>query len=374
MAIKNRIFYQVLGCQVGPTPATGYHFQTGFNNVYTGANSGFNLIQSLSRVQSVSDSFTQTRQNVGQLGQLAILAKMITEPPTVPLEVTYMQADMSNERILGLYVSGNQAAMTNILNTTQAEKNYFIPVAPEGIDAIGWTGSYQVKAVTNGYLTSYSTEGAVGGLPTTTVGVQGFNWFSDTGSVTRPLLAVDYINNVLTTGIVYTLPVLGSGLANAVPVIRPSEIKVLISGVQTGIGLNGANLRLQRYNLSFNLNPQKLTQMGSFFPYSIQPQFPVDVNASVTAYWGDLTTGSLSSLACNDNEYSVTIQLFQPSCLGQPAGALAAQWQLLGAKLNSQAFSDSISDAASTVTLSFTSTLGGPNDVNHNLYLTGISA
>lgn len=373
MALRSRVFYQALAGMVGPSPSTGYHFQTGFNGALTGANSGNNLIQTLSRVQSISDSFTQTRQNVGQLGQLAILAKLITEPPTVPMEITYDVADVSNEKILGLYVSGNQGVMTNILNQTQADKNYFIAVAPEGIDAIGWTGSSQCKYVTNGFLTSYSTEGAVGGLPTTTVGIQGFNWASDTGSVNRPLQAIDFVNNVLTTGVLFTLPVAGSGLANAVPAIRPAEIVCLISGAQTGIGLNGANLHLQRYNLSFNLNPQKLTQLGSFFPYSIQPQFPVDVNASVTAYWGDLTTGSLATLACNDIDYSVTVQLFQPSCIGQARSNLAAQWQLLGAKLNSQAFSDSISDVASTVTLSFTSTIGGPNDVNHNLFMTGIS-
>ncbi len=371
MAQRTRVFYPALSVQVGPSPATGYQFQSGFNNVYTGGNAGQNQIRTLSRVQSVNDSWNQPRQNVGQLGQLAILAKQIVEPPTATMEVSWYVADVSNELICGLDVSGVRGALSNILDQSQADKNYFIKIAPEGIDDIGWTGNAQCKYVTNAFLASYSTQGAVGQLPTTTVSVQGFNWASDTGSFNRPLFAIDFNANAYTTAVQFTLPVAGSGLANAVPAIRPSEIVATISPV-TGIGIN--QLQLQSYNISFNLNPTKLTKLGSFFPYSIQPTFPVDVTASITAYWGDLSTGSLGTLACNDFESNVTVSLYQPACIGQARGGLAAQWQVLGAKLDSQSFTEAYSDVASTVTLNYTSTLGGPSDTNHNLIMTGISA
>lgn len=345
-------------------------FQSGFNNVYTGGNAGQNQIRTLSRVQSVNDGFSQARQNVGQLGQFAV-TKQIVEPPTAQIEISWFVADVSNELIVGLYPSGNQGALANILNQTQADKNYFIKIAPEGVDDIGWTGNAQCKYITNGFLASYSTQGAVGQLPTTTVSVQGFNWHSDTGSFNRPLYAIDFVGNAYTTNVQFTLPVATSGLANSVPAIRPSEIVATISPA-SGIGLN--QLQLQSYNISFNLNPTKLTKLGSFFPYSIQPTFPVDVTASLTAYWGDLTTGDLGTLACNDFESTVQVSLYQPACIGQPRGPLAAQWTVLGAKLDSQQFSEQYSDVASTVTLNYTTTLGGPTDTAHNLIITGISA
>lgn len=362
MSLRNRVLYSALSVAVSPSPSTGYMFSSG--------NSGINNLQTLERVQSVNDSFTVNRINVNQLGQLAILGKLIVEPPTVPLELNYLVADLSNERKMGLYVSGDQGVMTNLLNKTQDDKNYFIEVSPEGIDAIGWTGESQCMYVTNGYINSWSTEGAVGGLPSTTVSIVGFNWAASSGSTNQPLNAIDIFNNLLTTGVNFTLPVAVSGINNTVMAIRPSEITASIG---SGIGLNMQDIKLQRYNLSFNLNRQNLNKLGSFFPYSKEVQFPVDVTASITAYWGDLTTGSLANLICNDQEYTVQITLRQPTCIGQPAGIIAAQYRLLGAKLDSQAFSDAINDIASTVTMNFTSSLGSNSDTVHNLYLSGVN-
>lgn len=360
---RDRVFYQALAVFVSPSPSTGYLFSSG--------NSGVNNLQSLTRLQSVTDSFTVNRVNVNQLGQLAIIGQQITEPPTVPIEMTWDVASLANDLKIGLYTSGDQSALTNILNGTQADKNYFIEIAPPGVDAIGWTGQSQVKYVTNAYLSSYSTEGAVGGVPTTTVGAQGFNWATATGSFNQPLYAVDIGANVLTTGVRFTLPVAGSGLAGEVPAIRPSEITVSIGNP---LGLLASDLRIQRYNISANFNNQKINQLGSFFPASIVPQFPVEVTASITAYWGDLVTGSLSTLLCNDVDYTVQVNLRAPSCLGQAPGTVLAQYTLLGAKLTSQSFSDAIADIASQVTLNYTTTVGGPTDTAHNLFLSGISA
>ena len=371
MSVLPRIFYAISDLFVSSSPSTGYFFNTGFNNVYTGANSGVNLIQSLSRIQSVNDSWNQPRLNVGQLGQVAIIDRIIVEPPTVPLEFSYVLSDLSNERKIGFDVSGINGCLANILNLTQTDKTYFIGITPAGQDVIGYTGQMQTKYVTNGYLGSWSTEAAVGGLPTTTVSVQGFNWATSTGSINQPLQAIDYNKNVLTTGNLFTLPVATSGITNTVAAVRPAEITATISN--SGIGLNMNALRLQRYNFSFNLNLQKLSQLGAFFPYALVIQFPVDVTASITAYWSDLTADTLSRLGCNDPTFTVQAQLSQPHCLGQPASTLAAQFTLVGAKLDSQTFSENLSDVASTVTLNFTSTLGSATDPNHNFFMSGLN-
>lgn len=361
----------MLALYVSSSPSTGYFFNTGFNNVFTGANSGQNLLTNIQRLQSVSDSWNQPRLNVPQIGQLAILDKVIVEPPTVSLEFSYMVSDMANERRLGFDISGINGCMGNILNLTQADKTYFIAVAPQGSDAIGFTGQMQSKYCTNGYLASWSTEGAVGGIPTTTVGVQGFNWATSTGSINQQLQAVDYVNNLLTTGNLFTLPVATSGIVNTVAAIRPAEITTSIN--TSGIGLNMNDLKIQRYSFSFNLNLQKLTKLGAFFPYSLQIQFPVDVNASITAYWGDLTADTLSRLQCTDVSYTVQANLLQPYCLGAPSGAIAALYKLVGAKLDGESFSEAVGDIASTVTLNFTSTLGSASDTVHNFFMSGIA-
>lgn len=371
MAIQPRLFYQVFGLYVSSSPSTGYFFNTGFNNVYTGSNSGNNLITNLERVQSVNDSWNQPRLNVLQFGQIAPVDRIIVEPPTVPLEFSYLVDSLANERRLGFDVSGVNGCIGNILNLTQTDKTYFIAIAPPGVDVVGYTGQMQTKYVTNGYLGSWSTEAAVGGLPTTTVGAQGFNWATATGSFNQPLQAVDYINNVLTTGNLFTLPVATSGIINTVAAIRPSEITCSISNPV--IGLNMQALNIQRYNFSFNLNLQKLTRLGNFFPYALVISFPVDVTASITAYYSDLTADTLSRLQCNDATYTLTANLLQPYCLGAPSGLVAAQYKLIGAKLDSQSFPESVSDIAAPVTLNFTSTLGSATDQVHNFFMSGIN-
>lgn len=372
MAIQPRLFYQVFGLYVSPTPSTGVFWNTGFNGVYTGSNgSGNNLITNLQRIQSVNDSWNQPRVNVLQFGQLAPVDRIIVEPPTVPLEFSYVVSDVANERRLGFDVSGTNGCIGNILNLTQTDKTYFIAIAPPGVDVVGYTGQMQCKYVSNGYLGSWSTEAAVGGLPTTTVNVQGFNWATATGTFNQPLQAVDFINNNLTTGNLFTLPVATSGIINTVAVIRPSEITASISN--SGIGLNMAALNIQRYSFSFNLNLQKLTRLGNFFPYALVIQFPVEVTASITAYYSDLVPDTLSRLQCNDANYTVIGNLLQPYCLGSPSGAVAAQFKLIGAKLDSQSFPESVSDVAAAVTFNFTSTLGSATDTVHNFYMSGIA-
>jgi len=157
-------------------------FHTGFNNTYTGANSGFNLLQNLERLQSVTNGLSQDRTVINQLGQLSFVSREITTPPTVNVGASYYVADLSNERIIGLDVSGN-GALTHILNESQSTKNAFFSLAPQGQDSIGWTGQQQVELFSNCQLASWSTEGSVGNIPTTTVAWQGLNYATYTGSV-----------------------------------------------------------------------------------------------------------------------------------------------------------------------------------------------
>lgn len=361
-----RIIYQALALGVGPSPASGFQSVTGTNGLYTGANSGTNLIQNLERLQSITNGFSQDRTVINQLGQLAFISREITTPPTVNLGATYYVADLSNERILGFYVSGNQSALTNILNQSQATKNFFISIAPQGTDNIGYTGvDRDVELVSNGQIASWSTEGSVGNIPTTTISVRGLNYATYTGSNNQPLFAINPTDGSTTTGINFTIPVTVSGISPTVAALRPNDITLNIS--QAAFGVDITDLKAQSYSVSFDLNVQPLTKLGSLYPYAIEPQYPITLSASASFYLGDLVTGNYRNVLCNDNPYNLKITLNDPCGGGQ-----AVSYDIRGVKVDSQSMdSQDIGSIAAVVNLSWSTQLGGPNDQNSNLFLSG---
>lgn len=358
---RNRLIFQSKSLFVGPTPATGYHFSSG--------NSGTNLVTQLHRIQSANYSLQVDRTDVNQFGQLAALDQVILTAPTVSLDFSYLLANAINESRLGFNTDGVASILSGILNKTQDEKNYFILVTPEGTDSnfyVGAASTESVIGVGNGFLSSYSTEAAVGGFPTASVNVVASNIKFDVGSTGQPIPAVNPANGLLIQGINYSIPDATSGIAGAVAALRPGDITVDISGV---LGFVASDLKIQSYTLSFDLNREDLNKLGSTFPFSREIQFPVTFQAEFTANVGDLTSGSLSDIICNDQRYNLLINLKKPSCSGD--GALAIQYRALGVKLSNQALSSSIGPSDS-ITLSYVGQIGGPSDTTAGIFLSGV--
>lgn len=356
---RNRQFYPVLAVLRGPTPATGQHFSSG--------NSGVNLISQLQRIQSCNHSFSISRTDVNQFGQLGAISREIIEQPTVSFETSWNVADVFNERMLGLYVSGDQSCVKFILDGTEDERNYFLAVAPQGQDFYGWTGQSQVVQITNGFLASYRTEGAVGGIPNASATVQALNWAVSTGSSGQDLKAVNPVDGQVVAGRLFTLPVGTTGIVGSVAALRPGDITVDISNA--AVGLNISDLKIQNYNLSFDLSRQNLQKLGSRFAFSKEIQFPVTVSASITANLGDLDTGNLSDILCNDRAYDLAVTLRDPTCTG--SGPVAAKYIMKSVKLDGQQFTNNLGDLASAVTLNYSCQLGGPNDSSLGFFISG---
>lgn len=368
---RTTLRYSVLGLAVGPTPSTGFQFTTGFNGVFTGANSGTNLVQQLQRIQTVTDDLSIERTNVNQLGQLAFISQEIVNQPQVNISTNWYIADFSNERKVGLYVSGDQGALTNILNLTQNERNWFLAVAPEGQDLVGWTGQSQVFQFNNCFFDSYSAEASVGGFATATCTARALNYSTSLGSFNQSLNAVNVLNGQIVPGLTYTLPqfTTGSSGIGTPSVVRYGDIVVSVSGAQ---GLSLTDLHAQSFNINFNTNLQDLQQLGSRFAYAKVPQFPVNLNCSIVANYGDLVTGSLSNLLCQDFPFNIFVSLYQPGCGGY--GPLVGQYSLLGMKLASQNFGDQqVGSNVGRVTLNYLGQIGGPGDTRVNLLMTGIN-
>lgn len=154
----------------------------------TGVATGTTDNKDLNRIQSCNYSFNISRQDVNQFGELAAIDRIITETPTVSLEGSYMVANLGNEKKLGFHVwAGPETASNSVVScisgivdseTNDGVKNYYILTTKEGSDAIDNTvsGKYEsVVGIGNASLTSYSTEGSVGGLPTASFSVEGQN-------------------------------------------------------------------------------------------------------------------------------------------------------------------------------------------------------
>lgn len=361
--------YSVIAAYAGPSPSTGFQFLTGLNNVYTGANSGQTQISSLERMQTVSDGFTVDRQLVNVLGRLSYLDQVILNQPQVPVTLNWLSADVSNEQKLGMSVSGGNSAIGSILSNTTAERNLFLAVAPAGTDAIGYTGQMSVFQFNNAYFGSYSAEASVGGFASASATFQALNFSTSTGSINQALNAVDPTNGNIVQGITYTLPTATTGVVGAVSALRYGDIVCSISGVQ---GLLASDLHIQSYNLSFDTNLQDLLQLGSRFAYAKVPQFPINLNCSITANYGDLLTGSLSNLLCNDPLFNLSISLYQPGC--GASGPLAIRYDLLGVKLQGQDFGgQDVGSNAATVTLNYQGAIGSANDPSVNFRITGFA-
>ena len=358
-----RQFYQVLAVAVSPSPATGFMWSSG---VLGTTGSGTNLVTQLQRVQTSTNGWNANRQNIIQYGQLGALDRVIIDPLSSNATFSWYVADLANEQALGFALNSGQGILNNLINATQDERNYFLAVAPQGTDQISYTGQSQVIQITNGYIGSYSTEGRVGGIPTSNITVEGYNWASLTGSLIQQSQAVEPVSGSVVTGIFFSMPTFTTGNIGSTSVIRPAEINVNIGS--STIGLDPTDLKIQGYNISFNLNRENLLKLGTKYPYSKVIRFPVQIRASITAYWGNLLTGSINNLFCADTPYSLIVTLYQPC-----STVVAAQYTMTGMKLDSTELSNlSVGDVASQATLTFDGTIGSAASSQSNLTMSGI--
>lgn len=355
--MRNSTLYGTLGLFTGPFPSTGYHFSSG--------NSGVNFVTQLQRVQSVTPDVTVNLTDVFQLGDTAEVDRVATEPASVSLTFDWLVADVSNEKKIGLYISGDQSAIRDLANGTNDDRNFFIAVAPEGVDTNGWTGNSRVIQLTNSYLTSYSVEGAVGSFVTATANYECFNYASNTGSKNVPVKAIDPTGGQVIQGVNFTIPVGVSGITPTVSVIRPESITVDIGGA--GFGVTG--LKIQSFNFGFETARTNQNALGSFYPYAKIISFPQVANASVTAFIGDITEFNLKDILCNNPNYDININLYDPSCEGY--GALAVKYTLKKAKIDSQSLADlTVGNTNSSVTLNF-STKVSTSQTDRGAFISG---
>ena len=405
---------------------------------YDGALTASGAVVPLRRVQSANYSFSVARQDVNQFGELAAIDRIIIDTPTVSFDTSYYVNGLSNEEALGFEITPSGTAMqgnmtsciSGIINseTTANQKDYFVLTTKEGADAADLlvTGSYEsIIGIGNGFITSYSTEASVGGLPTASVSVEGQNMnftnvpigsgdnFDQVGkSFLNPGFRLGTVNSVADTlqyisGISpavnatdgtkvsknVALPVY-SGNSTEYPTsqvssLRPGDITLslyahnasaqidedLMNGDSTAQNLiNGADIadaHIQSYNVSFDLSRTPIERLGSRFAFARVVDFPITSSLSIDAVLADLTSGSIADFINCDDSYDAVIKMKTAGNCNVPADKpVVAAILMRKLKLDSESFTSSIGDNKS-VTLDFSNQIGGPEQNDVGIFMSG---
>ena len=179
---------------------------------------------------------------------------------------------------------------------------------------------------------------------------------------------------------------------NAISTLRPGDITLTLSkkagdqvsgisdaaqdmGFPDYAGASIADSHIQSFNLSFDLSRSPIQKLGNRFAFARAIDFPVNISLSVDAILSNLTSGSLADIIDCDDEFDAQISMKDPKCIpgvsDEGAGdKIICNYFLKGLKLDSQSFSAGIGDNKS-VTLDFTSQIGGPEQSGHGIFMSG---
>ena len=377
---RNRVIYQSEGLYVSE------------NASLTGADDH----EQLNRLQSANYSFTINRQDVNQFGDLARIDSLVLEPPTVSLDFSYYLTDGFNERSLGFFVETTGSGMNRGTSegkndsgnfasghlTSSSGVNFFITTSPDGQDLNKAGGGEPLNSqdrsigIGNCYVSDYSVELAVGSLPTVNVTVEGANMNSASFSATSgiPSPAVDQTAGTIYDHIV-KLPnptqdggITGTIGSGAITALRPGDVTLTLNNLNgfSLVALTGDDsAHVQSASISLPLSRSPIDRLGSRFPFAREVDFPVTATMNISAIVADSQAANLANLLNSGvQEASIMIK--------DTAGTDAIQYKMKGLKIDSQSFSSSIG-SNKTVDLTFSTQIGGPNDVLNGVFMSGIN-
>ena len=365
MAKRNRVIYQNELLMVSPSA-------TGNQNLNGDGRPGESLLRQIKRVQSINYGFAVNRTDAYQYGQLARIDSPALNPPTVSLDFSYYLTDGKNEHLLGFdNTDSSNFLHKNFLNDGEG-KNYYVYTGPEGRDAVGTIAqieaqsddSKSVIAIGNGFLTNYSVNAAIGGMPTATVSVEGANITADAGKGgTNP--AVDPTNGTQYTN-EYQVPneyiVTGGGPS----CLLPGDIEVGLGDASLLSAVTDDNTttasHIQSVAIDLPLSRTTLNRVGSAFGYAKVLDVPIKATVSVSAILADKKSSSKSLFTelFAQNKTDLTVALREPSSAGSRQGNKKVAFTFHNAVLESENYAMSIGDNR-TVDYVFSTTVGDPS-------------
>ena len=440
---RNRVIYQSQALFIAPS-ATGAQV-SGVNSVGTGPiasapfgpvstgslGSGISLLKKMDRIQSCNFNFTINRQDVNEFGKLARIDSIINEPTTVGLDFSYYVTDGFNERLLGFNVTGvvdgqgpggtsidtntavSAQCISGLLSDLQGN-NYYILTVDEGEDVVGGKvlgGTSNVVSIGNGFITDYSFEASVGGLPTASITVEAFNIKTDTfaaasgtngfdlGGTAMSGVKNSYVSgdspavNLFNTpaekftsigkaykldesrefqgtirtaeGVNFTGFTTGESLISA---LRPGDITLSFPEGDGFVAISGSNqAHIQSLHFSIPLSRTVLQRLGSVFGYTRVVDVPINFDLSISAVVSELREANLFDIMAENTKNNFTLTL-NDSNATTPVPKM--RYTIKGAILHSETYSESIGDNQS-VDLVYTVQVGGANDTTNGVFMSG---
>lgn len=335
----------------------------------------------LRRVQSANYSFNVSRTDVNQFGQLSRIDSLILEAPTVSADISYYLADGYNEQVLKFSNSNLNVGFVSGQIESTSGQNLYIMTAAEGKDANFGTGTFGAIGIGNAYITDYSFEASVGSFPTVNISFEGSNinasagisgtsdGFSGnfTGAGILPASGTPIDNQIAGDGIEIR-PANAETDEGSISALRPSDITFDLANangdtIATIDGNDGAHI--QSVSLSIPLSRTPIERLGTRFPYARTVDFPITPSLSVSAIVNETAQRSLTNIVADDG--------FIPSAqitIKDVNGNNAAIYKLTNLKLDSESFSSSIGPNK-TVDLTFSLSIGGPDDLENNVFFSG---
>ena len=348
----------------------------------------------LHRIQDISHSVDLARTDINEFGQLSYIAREVTEAPTVGLDFSYYAVGGYNESGLGLTLGGGPGnphgsaqAVSGFMaqeDNTQGQ-NYYVLTVPEGDDATAgthgsstdWTEVQAKKNAAigfgNGVLASYTLDGSVGDIPSASVSIEcsNINYEPDSSGFQNP--AIDPEDGTKKQGQV-TLPTANSGVLG-VAALRAGDI-VLDFQASTNLDGGGVNLDtttgilVQNFSIEVPLGRTPIQRIGSFLPFARPLDLPASTTMSVSAIIAEAyQSGNLADLLCSQgpgDKRNITITMYEKCSRADPSIRIG----MSGAYLDSQNMSSSIGDNK-TVDLSFSAQIGGANDSENGIFISG---
>lgn len=332
----------------------------------------------LERVQSANYNFSITRQDINQYGQLARIDAIVLEQPTVALDFTYYLTDGYNERALNFYVQTGTAGAANFSSghmvASNTGQNFYITTVSEGSDAVGVTGTGDLKSIIgigNAYISNYSLELAVGSLPMVSVSIEGSNINADTsftitgGAISGILSpAVDPAAGT-SLGLTGAIKPANTGYST-ISALRPGDITIDInsfdnSGIARLSGIDG--ISVQSATLTLPLSRTPIQKLGSRFAYARPVDFPIKPTLSIKGLVNEVYASNLATIIGDNTKKDITLTL-------KDATNTKMVYTLKNCTLDSESFSSSIGSNKS-VDLSFSTQIGGVNDTGNGIFVSG---
>ena len=350
----------------------------------------------LERVLSINHGANIARQDVTVFGSRAPIDRIIVDAPTVSMDISYLVTDGTNENALGLFVNPTGAnnpvgvgngLLTNLLNSSRDEQNYFIKVvgADEDADVDTITAASGVIGFGNASLASYSVEARLGGFATASARLAGLNLTYQTNTLAADNPAIDPTDGAPLTGAGvpagYTIPTTGISYVGAVNAIRPGDIQLKLPAI---FALN--TICPQSFTLTVDMTREALRCLGTKFRYANEINFPLNATLSMEVLVRDFNNNQkLTQFLCSDNDETAPLEIMlrkPPTCVngGEDLPAYDPNnpdardadnflvYSLRGARFESMTFNNGVGQGE-TATINYTVSIGSPKDVNHNIFL-----